>query len=157
MSGLGLHLSCFFLSIMSALMPWFNGEVLFLSLTTFASSPFHLAILVLLASAGQMTGKCVLYWAGRGSIPIKKGRIGNSLNSWKVRFERSPSKSMGLVFISAVSGIPPFYVITILSGAFRLRFGRFIAVGICGRLLHFGVLVLVPQLGARLLHTLTNS
>jgi membrane protein YqaA with SNARE-associated domain len=156
MSESGLHLSCFFLSILSALMPWLNGEVLFLSLSAFASSSFHVAILVLLASAGQMTGKCVLYWAGRGTIPIKKGRVGKSLNSWRERFERSPSKSMGLVFISAVSGIPPFYVITLLSGAFRLRFGRFIAVGICGRLLHFGVLALVPQLGGRLLHAIAS-
>jgi membrane protein YqaA with SNARE-associated domain len=152
MSGLGLLLSCYFLSFLSALLPWVNGEVSMLAMAALAPSPFYLAGLVFLASAGQMTGKCILYWTGRGTIQMKGGRIGKALNAWKGRFERSPTKSMGLVFVSAVFGIPPFYVITLLSGAFRLHFGRFIAVGACGRLLHFGILVLIPQLGARLFH-----
>lgn len=63
---------------------------------------------------------------------------------------------MVLVFISAVFGVPPFYVITILAGVFRLRFGRFVAIGICGRLLHFGALVSIPHLGIRLFHAIAN-
>jgi membrane protein YqaA with SNARE-associated domain len=156
MNGFGLHLSCFFLSIVSALVPWFNGEVVLLSLSAFASSPFQLAALAIVASAGQMTGKCILYWAGRRALPLKRGRIGKTLDSWRERFQRSPSKSMGLVFVSAVFGIPPFYIITILSGVFRLSFGRFLAVGACGRLLHFGVLVLIPRFGNRLFHAIAH-
>lgn len=156
MSGTGLFVSCFFLSIVSALVPWVNGEIMLLSLTVFARSPVHLAGLVLMASAGQMTGKCILYWAGRGAIPIKSGRIAKALDSWRGRFERSLKKSMGLVFVSAVSGIPPFYVITILSGAFRLRFSSFMAIGACGRLVHFGMLVMVPQIGSRLFQAIAN-
>jgi membrane protein YqaA with SNARE-associated domain len=154
--GLGLHLSCYFLSLMSALMPWVNGEIVLLSLSAFAHSRVQLAALVIIASAGQMTGKCILYWAGRSAIPMKKGRLGKSLASWKERLEKSPSKLMGIVFISALSGIPPFYIITILSGTFRLRFSRFIAIGTCGRLLHFGVLILIPQFGSRLFHLIAN-
>jgi membrane protein YqaA with SNARE-associated domain len=156
MSETGLLLSCFLLSIVSALVPWVNGEILLLSLSAFAASPTHLAGLVLLASAGQMTGKCALYWTGRGVIPLKKGRIADKLNSWRGRFEQSSSKPMVLVFISAVFGVPPFYVITILAGVFRLRFGRFVAIGICGRLLHFGALVSIPHLGIRLFHAIAN-
>jgi membrane protein YqaA with SNARE-associated domain len=152
MSGPGLLLSCYFLSFLSALLPWVNGEVMLLSLSALTHSPFYLAGLVILASAGQMTGKSILYWTGRGTITMKSGRIGKALNALKGRFEQSPSKSMGLVFVSAVFGIPPFYVITLLSGAFRLHFGQFIAVGACGRLLHFGILILIPQLGVRLFH-----
>lgn len=156
MAGAGLYLSCFLLSIGSALMPWLNGEVLLLSFSVFATSRLQLALLVLLASTGQMSGKCILYWLSRRTIPIKKGRLGNSMNLWKERLERSPSKTIGIVFVSALTGIPPFYVITILSGAFRLHFGRFIAIGIFGRLLHFGVLILIPQFGIRLFHAITN-
>jgi membrane protein YqaA with SNARE-associated domain len=103
-----------------------------------------------------MIGKCILYWVGRGAVPIREGRIGKALTFWRARFEQSPKKSWSLVFVSAVFGIPPFYVITILSGAFRLRFSRFVAVGTFGRLLHFGMLALVPQFGSRLLHILSN-
>ena len=114
-------------------------------------SKFLLFILVLLASMGQMTGKCVLYWSGRGAIPIKKGekgRIAKALNSWKERLERSSKKTWGLVLISAISGIPPLYIMSILAGTFRLRFSLFIAVVMCGRLLHFGVIALIPQIGS---------
>ena len=150
MGEIGLYLSCFVLSIVSALVPWVNGEVLLLSLAALVRSPFPLLVLVLLASAGQMAGKCVLYWAGRGVIPLRSGRIGITLASWRERFERSSSRPMGLIFVSSALGIPPFYVVTILAGAFRVRFGRFIAVGSCGRLLRFGVLVLVPQVAVRI-------
>ena len=144
-----MYATCFGLSIVSALLPWVNSEVLLLSLSAFAHSSFQLMILVLLASAGQLMGKCILYWAGRGVIPISSGRIDKALNSWKDRFAGSASKSMWLVFVSAVTGIPPFYVITLLAGAFRLKFSSFIAVAAAGRLLHFGILAMVPQLFTR--------
>lgn len=136
---------CFALSIVSALVPWVNGEVLLLSLATLARSPFDLAILVLLASAGQMAGKCGLYWAGRGTVTLRSGRVGSIVNRWKERFERSPTKFLALVFVSSAVGIPPFYVITILAGAFRVRFAPFVGIGACGRLVRFGLLVFIPQ------------
>ncbi|MEJ2111843.1 MAG: hypothetical protein P8Z37_18430 [Acidobacteriota bacterium] len=145
MSLPAMYAACFGLSIVSALLPWINGEVLILSFSAFAHSPAQRIILALLASSGQMAGKCVLYWAGRGVIPIGSGRIGRIVDSCKGRFERSSFNPMWVVFISAVSGIPPFYAITVLAGAFRLRFLSFITIGACGRLLHFGLLALVPQ------------
>jgi membrane protein YqaA with SNARE-associated domain len=144
-----MYATCFGLSIVSALLPWVNGEVLMLSFSAFARSPLQLAFLVLLASAGQMTGKCILYWVGRGAIPIGSGRIGRKMESWRGRFSGSSPKSMWLVFASAVSGIPPFYATTLFAGVLRLRFSKFIAVGAAGRLLHFGILALVPQLFTR--------
>lgn len=140
-----MYASCFSLSIVSALLPWVNGEVLIVSYSAFAHSPWERIILALLASSGQIVGKCVLYWAGRGVIPLGSGKVGRIVNSCKGRFERSPLRPMWLVFISALSGIPPFYVITVLAGAFRLRFSHFITVGASGRLLHFGILAAVPQ------------
>jgi membrane protein YqaA with SNARE-associated domain len=141
-----MYATCFSLSIVSALLPWVNGEVLMLSYSAFAHSPLERIVLALLASSGQIVGKCVLYWAGRGAIPLGSGKIGRIVTSCKERFTRSSLRPMWLVFFSALSGIPPFYVITVLAGAFRLRFSHFIAVGACGRIIHFGILALVPQL-----------
>jgi membrane protein YqaA with SNARE-associated domain len=101
-------------------------------------------MLVLSASAGQMVGKCILYWAGTGVIALKSGRVQETLSTWKGRLEKSPSKMLSLVFASSALGIPPFYVITILAGALRVHFGPFIAVGACGRLVRFGVLAFIP-------------
>jgi membrane protein YqaA with SNARE-associated domain len=144
-----MNLWCFVLSIVSALVPWVNGEVLLLSLTALARTPSDLVCLVLMASAGQMVGKCGLYWAGRGVIPLQSDRIRTTLARWKERFEKSPSRLLALVFVSSTLGIPPFYAVTILAGAFRVRFGPFIGVGLCGRLVRFGLLVFIPQIALR--------
>ena len=151
LSATGLFLLCFSLSIVSALVPWVNGEVLLLSLTALARSPSDLVVLVLLASAGQMVGKCVLYWAGRGTGWLQSARIRRVVNAWRERFERAPSKLLALVFVSSALGIPPCYVVTILAGALRVRLGPFIGVGTCGRLVRFGILVAVPHFAIRLL------
>jgi membrane protein YqaA with SNARE-associated domain len=98
-----------------------------------------------------MVGKCALYWAGRGVVPLQSNRIRLTMASWKERFDSSPSKLLALVFVSSALGIPPFYVITVLAGAFHVRFGRFISVGMCGRLVRFGLLVFIPQFALRML------
>lgn len=140
----GPYLWCFALSIVSALIPWVNGEVILLSLTAMAHSPWATAVLVVSASAGQMAGKCVLYWAGKGVIPLKSARVKETISTWKGQFEQAPSKTLSLVFVSSAVGIPPFYVVTLLAGVFRVRFGPFFTVGACGRLVRFGVLAFVP-------------
>ena len=133
----------FALSIVSALVPWVNGEVILLSLTALAHN--HWArICSFYRQVESDGGKCVLYWAGKGVIPLKSNRVKETVSAWKGRFEQSPSKLLSLVFVSSAVGIPPFYVITLLAGVFRVRFGPFFAVGACGRLVRFAVLAFVP-------------
>lgn len=146
LSGTGIYLGCFLLSIISALVPWVNGEVVLLSLTTLAHSPTDLFILVLLASAGQMAGKCALYWAGRGVVPFGTNHMGQKIEAWKERFQQMGSRHLAFVFVSSILGIPPFYVVTLLAGALRVRFGPFLLTGASGRLLRFGALVYIPRL-----------
>jgi membrane protein YqaA with SNARE-associated domain len=148
----GLYGLCFALSIVSALVPWVNGEVLLLSFSALARSPFDLVCLVLLASAGQMAGKCALYWAGRGTLRFRLDRASRMVASWRERFNRAPSKHLCLVFISSALGIPPFYVISVLAGVFRIGFGQFVGVGLCGRLVRFGTLAFIPRLALPWLH-----
>jgi membrane protein YqaA with SNARE-associated domain len=146
----GVYVSCFALSIVSALLPWVNGELLLLSLAALVRSPRELACLVLLTSIGQMAGKCALYWAGRGTTRLQSTRISRTTALWRDRFQRSSCGPLTFVFISSAFGIPPFYVTTIVAGAVRLQFGRFFGVGMCGRLVRFGLLVFIPQLAIRL-------
>ncbi len=146
MSGAGLYVACFGLSIVSALIPWVNGEALLLSLALCAPTRFALAGLVVLASLGQMAGKCILYWGGRKSLSLRKGRAAELSASWKKRLAASPAQASAVVFVSSAVGIPPFYLITLLAGALHLRFGRFIGIGLCGRVVRFGLLVLIPRL-----------
>lgn len=50
------------------------------------------------------------------------------------------------MLVSAVVGLPPFYVVSIACGLLRFPFARFFVLGLLGRLVHFGVIVMAPQL-----------
>lgn len=145
----GLYLACFALSVVSALVPWVNGEVLLLSFTLSADSFHETAALVVAAASGQMLGKCVLYWTARWGVSSHSGRLGEPVTRWMRRLEDSSLNRQWLIFVSSTVGIPPFYVVSILAGSLRLRFGGFLSAGMCGRLVRFSLLATLPQLAYR--------
>jgi len=145
-----LVLSYFGLAVASAVFPWVNAEVIVLSLPAVAPSRTALVFLVLTATAGQMTGKCFLYWAGRKGNKVLPGRAGQILTKWRDRLEARPSRAVALVLISSVVGLPPFYLMTLLAGALRMNFLVYLTAGTAGRLVRFGVLVTLPQLALSL-------
>lgn len=144
-SVLGIHASCFVLSLLSAILPWMNGEVMVISLAALLRSRVDLTMAVV-ATAGQMTGKALTYWAVREGLALKPDEQSERIARWRRRFVQSPRHSLALMLVSAVAGVPPFYSTTILAGALRVPFGRFLIVGSCGRLLHFGAVVFTPAL-----------
>jgi membrane protein YqaA with SNARE-associated domain len=137
---------CFGLTVVSAVFPWVNAEVMVLSLPVLAQSPYELTALVLVATAGQMTGKVAVYWTGRGAGKIPKKRTAEAMERWRQRFERRPGSASGFVFLSSAVGIPPFYVMSLVAGALKLGFGRYLLYGTCGRLVRFGLIAFAPQL-----------
>jgi len=145
-----LVLSYFGLAVASAVFPWVNAEVIVLSLPAVAPSRAALILLVLIATAGQMTGKCFLYWAGRKGNKVLPGRAGQILTKWRDRLAARPSRAVALVLISSVVGLPPFYLMTLLAGALRMNFLVYLTAGTAGRLVRFGVLVTLPQLALSL-------
>ncbi len=148
MSGYGdgwMFLFCFAYTLVSAVLPWINAEALVVSLPLMASSRTELLALILVATAGQMLGKCAVYWSGRGAGSSPPERLEASIERWRGRFARRPSAALGMVFVSSAVGLPPFYVMSLLAGALKLDFVRFLASGTCGRLVRFGVLALCSQ------------
>jgi membrane protein YqaA with SNARE-associated domain len=123
-----------------------KGEIMVLSLASLVGSPLELVTLAAMAAAGQMTGKAMTYWAVRGGLTLGADAHSEKLERWRGRFQRTPKRSFALVFVSAVAGVPPFYLITLLAGALKLPFAPFAALGACGRLLHFGAVVFAPGL-----------
>src|SRR5262245_50439856 len=145
--NLGWILSgCYVMAIVSALLPWVNAEVLTLSASPFATSRWELSGIVLAVALGQMTGKSVTYWLSRSAAVSGTSRLQRSVERWGARVQHRPCYAMSLMFLSAVFGIPPFYVVAVAAGALRFAFGPFLAVGTVGRLLHFGIVAFVPQL-----------
>jgi membrane protein YqaA with SNARE-associated domain len=137
---------CFALTVVSAVLPWVNAEVIVLALPAVAPSRPALFLLVLIATAGQMTGKLAVYWAGRGGAAIPSPRVARAVERWQPRFAASRRSAAGLVFLSSAIGIPPFFVVTLLAGALRMELLPFLAAGASGRLVRFGALAVVPAL-----------
>ena len=145
-SLVGVFVSCFGLTILSAIVPWVNAEVILLSLAALVDSPLALVVLVIVATAGQMVGKCVVYWTGRRSGRLHSPRVADALERWRHRLAKHPSNAVTLVLVSSIVGIPPFYPVTLAAGALGVDFWRFLVAGTVGRLVRFGALAFVPHL-----------
>ena len=146
-SGLAwMMLSYFGLGVVSAVLPWINAEIIVLSLPGVAPSKAALMALVVIATAGQMTGKSFVYWAGRRGNRVLPGRAGTALEKLKNRLSSRPSRAVVLVLVSALVGLPPFFLITMVGGAVKMNFLAFLTAGTAGRLVRFGLLVTLPQL-----------
>jgi membrane protein YqaA with SNARE-associated domain len=97
--------------------------------------------LVLLAIAGHMVGKALLYYASRNaarSIPPRyEGRVEAArrglLGSRPIQF--------ATIAASSVAGVPPFYVVTVLCGALHVPAAAFLILATLGRAVRFAALV----------------
>ena len=141
--------ACFALTVISAVVPWVNAEIVLLSFTTTASSPAAMAVFVVTATAGQMTGKLALYAAGRQGSRVPSPRIARLLDVWKPRCAANPCHADRLVLVSSAIGFPPFIMTSLLAGALGMDLARFVVAGSVGRLLHFGGVVMLGNLITR--------
>lgn len=141
---------CFGLTVVSAVFPWVNAEIVLLSFVATVSSPGAMAALVVVATAGQMTGKLALYAAGRQGSRAPSQRIARLLEVWRPRCMANPAHADRLVLMSSTIGFPPFIMTSLLAGALGMNLVRFVIAGSIGRLLHFGGLVVLGNLAAKL-------
>ena len=138
-------LACLSLTFVSAVFPWVNAEVLVLALPTIAHTRTELVGLVLVATAGQMAGKCIVYYAGRRGGHVSSGRSAALLTRWRARASATPWSPAAFVVLSSIVGIPPFYIMSAVAGALEMHFGMFLAAGTCGRIVRFGTLAFCAQ------------
>ena len=136
-----LFASCFGMSVVSALVPWFNGEAIALSFAVLMRSPLDLALLALMASAGQMLGKCALYYLGFGARRLRRQGDERRARAWSRRLEDGSFRAMALVFLSSTVGIPPLYLTTLAAGAVGMRFSSFVGAAALGRVVRFTAVV----------------
>jgi membrane protein YqaA with SNARE-associated domain len=127
-------------AVVSSLVPLVNAELLLIGLAV--ASPSAAPLLVVVMAAGQMVGKSVLFLGGGRLTPSSlESRLARWRLDGRTRRARAP-----LIGISAFTGLPPFYLVSIAAPALGVSFRTFLAVGLAGRLLRFGALVAIPQL-----------
>jgi membrane protein YqaA with SNARE-associated domain len=100
-------------------------------------------------AAGQVSGKLVHYYAARGAmrlpIPVpRRARLEAAMARAVDRAHERPRWMHGIFGASAVFGLPPFAVTTILAGATRMRLSVFLAAGLVGRFIRYSALAAAP-------------
>jgi membrane protein YqaA with SNARE-associated domain len=145
MSVLTLTLTTLGVCFASGFIPLINAEVYLLGAALLAPSEAALP-LILAGTAGQMAAKTVLFFATRRMGHRATGRIGEQLARAQTYLERWRGKTEWMVFVSALTGIPPFYAISVLSGVIRnFPFWQFAVLSTIGRFIRFAAVVLFPN------------
>lgn len=141
----GLFATTFVLCFLSGFVPIVNAEVWLLSASA-ASSPAAATALIVASTLGQMASKVIVYFAGRGvlKLPLNQ-RYEKKLAEVQERMEKHRSREGLLIFTSGVTGLPPFYVVSIAAGLLKFDVFRFFTLGSLGRLIRFAALVAFPQ------------
>jgi membrane protein YqaA with SNARE-associated domain len=142
--------------VLSALVPVLNTELYLLGLTT-AQPQLPWGWLALTAAIGQVIGKIVFYYAGRGTLVLPPrlrrepnrqhaGRWARQLHRFQTISQRRPVWMAGLLLASALTGLPPFAAISMLAGMARVRLVTFLVTGLIGRFARFAAVAAAPGL-----------
>lgn len=155
---MGDVLSLLAIAFASALIPLVNIEA-YLGLRAAFADMGDIWMLGFVAAAGQMAGKIIWYYIGASSLEwgwikrrIEHPKQQARLEKWRARTDSRPVFAGGLVFASALTGLPPFAILAVLAGQLRMSVSLFLVLGLLGRWLRFvtvlGGVGWLHQLGA---------
>ena len=131
--------------MVSAFVPVVNIELVLIGAS--AALPQTQAVpLAVAATLGQMLGKSVMFFGGRGVKFLQRGRIKQKIDQTSDVMQRAHGTVGAFLFVSASIGLPPFYLVSIASGVSGVSFTRFAIFGTLGRFTRFVVIVFFPQL-----------
>jgi membrane protein YqaA with SNARE-associated domain len=147
-AALGTYLGTFVLCFVSGLVPFVNAEIWLVAVTLAVATPVKLPVIVLLAAAGQVTAKVLLYHAAMGALKMPTGRFKEKVEKARHKVASWKKRPHLVLWTSATVGLPPFYVVSLLAGALEYRLRALLAIGMTGRTLRFGTVVAIAWMGA---------
>jgi membrane protein YqaA with SNARE-associated domain len=133
----------------SGFVPVVNIEACLLGAAALLPGASPLAV-VAAAAAGQMAAKLLLFLGGRGLVGASS-KPGERARAIAARLNPRGGSAPALVFTSALTGLPPFYVTSVAAGIVGLRTAPFVLAGLLGRFLRFGAVFALPGLLLRVL------
>jgi len=151
-SELILVAGVFVLAFVSAFVPLVSIELALVGAAATGTSGRLLVAQVLVAAAGQMVGKSCFFLGGRTAFvrltwrkKPRRSRSAQWLERLVARAAGQRAAAAVTVFVSAVTGLPPFALVSALAGAWKLRLPSFFVLGLTGRSARFAGVLLVPQ------------
>jgi membrane protein YqaA with SNARE-associated domain len=146
--ALGIYLASFLIAVASGVIPLVNAEIYLVGVVLAVGGIPEALVLALLVSLGQMCAKAVIYQTARGATTLgqKSGGFASKLERARSRVEKWKNKPLGVTFVSASLGLPPFFIVSMVAGILEVRFRSFLLVGFAGRTLRFGTIALLAAL-----------
>jgi membrane protein YqaA with SNARE-associated domain len=130
----------------SALVPVLPIEPLLLGASASVPAPLLLPV-VALATVGHMAAKTLLYLGSRSAAErAVPARHRAALERVRALLSRRRRVQVLTLLVSAIAGVPPFYLVTVCCGALRIPLRDYLVVSVVGRGLRFGALALLPRL-----------
>jgi membrane protein YqaA with SNARE-associated domain len=145
LEALGIYGGTFLVCLIGGLIPIVNTELFLVGLIAVGAvrSAASLPAIVVLASAGQMIAKLILYYTGRGMFELPRGRWKAKIEATRARVEKWRHKPNMVLAVSSTVGLPPLYMVSLAAGALRMRLRTFLTIGMIGRVIHFAVVVAI--------------
>jgi membrane protein YqaA with SNARE-associated domain len=138
-----LLLSTFGICIVSALFPLVNAEA-YVSALAAVGDGTQVWSVAAAAGLGQTCGKLVFFQIGRSSLGWAWVRRRTDSPRWQARLARwqrrtrdNPWSVTGLVGASALLGVPPLAIVSVLAGQLRASVVLFTVAVVAGRTLRF--------------------
>lgn len=135
----GAYLATLLFSLAGSCVPFLNIEAFLIAVAT-ALPRTSTLILAAAAALGQMAGKWLVYLAGAGLLRLRR-RGEARARDIAARLARAPRGPAALVLVSALTGLPPLYAVSVAAGALRVRLGAFLSAVAGGAFLRFAVLL----------------
>jgi membrane protein YqaA with SNARE-associated domain len=135
-AAVGIYAGTFVVAAVGSVVPIVSIEV-FLVALTLAHGPGDAVPIVLLATAGQLTGKLPIYAAARGVAALPSQRL-QRLRAWAARREHGAPIILGS---SALLGLPPFSIMATAAGVLAIRLRTFCIVVAIGRAARFAAII----------------
>jgi membrane protein YqaA with SNARE-associated domain len=126
-------------SAISGVVPLVNAELLVVG-TAAALPAAGIPLIAAVSAVGQMTAKTLLFELARRAPSRLPARARTAIEDASTSVRRRGGTAWSLVFTSAATGLPPFYGVSVASGALGVRRADFVCAGGLGRFLRFGAL-----------------
>jgi membrane protein YqaA with SNARE-associated domain len=140
----GYFVSSLGVGIVSGLVPFVNIEVYIAGMAALSKAPA--ASIIASTTLGQMIAKAILYHVGRGAITMPwLLRAKEKIHKASESLHRHEKGADAVVLLSAITGFPPFYAVSVAAGMLNMSFWTFMAIGTFGRILRFSVVFYLPR------------
>lgn len=129
--------------LMTGYIPSVSTEVILASLGLYIS-PEHVIPLAMLGAFAQTIAKLNLYYFASKVVVLLKFKSKRKLVKLKKKYKTKERLSTKVIFVSALTGLPPYYFINLLCGLLDTGWRSFALLGFTGMFIRFSVCLAFP-------------